>query len=202
MMGSRNHSNYGSPDMNVNSQYGPQPGQPQQPAFHPRYMTMLAAEMKMYTGEVMRFQDEIRRLKFEIDELKAWKEREIVGLPTAWLPPSLQPALPAPPEVDAAEQPPEDYEPTRPAWRTVHKKPARKPKQKAIGAASPPPSTSPAPAASPPPLAMPGGFETSGWAQWRPHPAYSPAPMSTTPTSPFYGGRSGPKPGLFGPEDE
>ena len=83
-MGSRNHSNYGSPNMNMGGMgmggmgmggfggpssppgsygYGPQPGQPQHPSLQPKYMQVLAAEMKIYTAEVLRFQDEIRRLK-------------------------------------------------------------------------------------------------------------------------------------------
>ncbi|KAL0581968.1 hypothetical protein V5O48_000025 [Marasmius crinis-equi] len=197
-MGSRNHSNYGSP---TNSPYGggyPQPGQPQHPSLQPKYMSVLAAEMKVYTAEVLKFQDEIRRLKYEIEELKAWKDRETAGLPVEWLPPSLQPALPAPP--DPAEAPPalEDYEPARPAWRTVHKRPERKSKnkQKAItggGPASPSP-----PPQSPPPqgMGMPGGFAMPSWAQWRPNPVYSPAPVSATPASPL---PSSAKPGLFGP---
>lgn len=167
-------------------------------------MTQLANEMKMYTAEVIRFQEEIRKLKFEVDELKAWKEREILGIPIEFLPPSLQPPLLLPPPEEAPHPAPEDYEPARPAWRTVQKKPARKPKPKAItGSAASPPPTSPSPAISPPPhQGMPGVFEMSGWAQWRPNPAYSPAPLSGTPTSPLPGGRAGPKPGLFGPEDE
>ncbi|KAF9257007.1 hypothetical protein L218DRAFT_1006675 [Marasmius fiardii PR-910] len=186
----------------MNSQYGPQPGQPQHPTFNPRYMAQLANEMKAYTAEVMKFQDEIRRLKFEIDELRAWKDREMAGLPVEWLPPSLQPPLP-PPAIEPPPLNPEDYEPARPAWRTVVKRPVKKAKQKAItGAASPLP-TSPSPSLSPPPHGgMPGGFEMPGWAQWRPNPAYSPAPFSASPASPLPGGRGGPKPGLFGPDDD
>ncbi|KAG7094543.1 hypothetical protein E1B28_005371 [Marasmius oreades] len=184
---------------NPNSQYGPQPGH----AFPPRQdMSLIGSEMRIYMTEMINFQNEIRRLKFEIDGLKAWKEREMAGIPTEWLPPSLQPALlPPPPSAPEPDQMTAVDEIARPAWRTVQKKPAKKSnkqmqQQRTIsrGPASPPP-----PAATPPPRA----FDISSWAQWKPNPVYSPAPLRATSVLPLPGGGAagvgGPRAGLFGP---
>ncbi|KAK1226342.1 hypothetical protein PQX77_010689 [Marasmius sp. AFHP31] len=139
-----------------------------------------------------------RSFHSEIEELKQWKDRETAGLPIEWLPPSLQPPAPPallpppPPDPDA-----EDYEPARPAWRTVHKRADRKKKQKAITGGGPA-SPSPPPQTPPPMGGMPGGFAMPSWAQWRPNPVYSPAPVSASPGSPLPASVNA-KPGLFGP---
>ncbi|KAF9254934.1 hypothetical protein L218DRAFT_1009138 [Marasmius fiardii PR-910] len=168
--------------------------------------SLLGSEMRIYMMEMMQFQNEIRRLKAEIEELKAWKERELAGIPVEWLPPSLQPALPPPPPPEPVPPPQEDYEPARGAWRSVQKRSAKlkKPKigqQRLIeaGPASPPPASPP----PPPQASMPGGFAMSSWAQWRPNPVYSPAPVRAPQPFPL-SGRGGPLGaafggGLFGP---
>lgn len=64
------------------------------------------------------------------------------------------PPPPSPPPPLAIE----DVQPAKPGWRTIHKRPERKPKPKALPA--PAPASAPAPA-PPPPRDLPA------WAQWR-----------------------------------
>jgi hypothetical protein len=163
----------------------------------PKYLNdfskALAGEVRILLEEVGKLRDERRQLQFEIAELMAVKSKHSMGGQYApeWVTKQLEPppAAPAPEEIVPAAPP----QPAAPAWRTVHKRPERRPKSaKAI---EPPPApTSPPP---PPIASAPSG---PAWAQWRPNPLLSPAPRQGAPGSPFPSLAPPPsRGGLFGP---
>lgn len=159
----------------------------------PKYLNdfskALAGEVRILLDEVGKLRDERRALQFEIAELMAVKSKHGGG--GEYTPDWLQKREPTPPLVDAPPDVPEEIQPARPGWRTVNKRPERKPKPKALPA---PPSPAPGPAPPPPQPNLPA------WAQWRPNPMFSPQPQPATPGAPL---PSSPAPapgrGLFGP---
>ncbi|KAK0460453.1 uncharacterized protein EV420DRAFT_1641000 [Desarmillaria tabescens] len=156
----------------------------------------LASEVRILLAEVGQLRDERRALQFEIAELMSAKSKHGAGgeYTPDWRPPPepqalLPPPPPPPPPID--EGPPG---PARPAWRTVHKRAERK--EKAIAKRMPP--AIPAPSAVPP-LALPRP-NVPAWAQWKPNPLLSPAPVMAAPTAPLPNSPPPPsRSGLFGP---
>ncbi|KAJ3477042.1 hypothetical protein NLI96_g10734 [Meripilus lineatus] len=185
------------------------------PGAPPKYMNdftkALSVEVKLLLEEVGKLRDERRMLQYEIAELMALKSKHGAGgeyIPdwapkvslASSLPPTLQ-TIPIPlfiwkrePTPPPASPPPlaiEDVQPAKPAWRTVHKKPERKPKPKAL----PPPPADPVPG---PPLEPPRNLPS--WAQWRPNPVFSPQPKVGTSSAPLPAPAPvAPRGGLFGP---
>ncbi|KAG7093837.1 hypothetical protein E1B28_007476 [Marasmius oreades] len=154
----------------------------------------LAADVRMLLAEVGRLREEKAQLQSEIGELMQLKSKHGArGIgpggelaiytpgPPGWGTPA--------PEISATSPPPDLMEPARPAWRTVNKRMPRKKTTPLHAPHAPLPPTSP-----PPPPNLPA------WAQWRPNPLHSPAPLlpsvgSPLPGSPAVVGRAG----LFGP---
>ncbi|KIK59198.1 hypothetical protein GYMLUDRAFT_44949 [Collybiopsis luxurians FD-317 M1] len=165
----------------------------------PKYLNdfskALAGEVRILLEEVGKLRDERRQLQFEIAELMAVKSKHSLGgqyAPPEWLAKQLEPPPPAPASEEIVPAPPP--QPAAPAWRTVHKRPERRPKStKAIE----PPQAPASPAPGPPP--MPSGPGGPAWAQWRPNPLLSPAPRQGTPGSPFPAPPPPSRGGLFGP---
>ncbi|KAJ3728235.1 hypothetical protein C8R42DRAFT_653305 [Lentinula raphanica] len=167
----------------------------------PKYLNdfskALAGEVRILLEEVGKLRDERRQLQFEIAELMAVKSKHSLGgqyAPPEWIAKQLEPPPPAPvPEDPAPVAPPQ---PAAPGWRTVHKRPERRPK-----------STKPMEPPAPPAPALPAphphmaGPSAPAWAQWRPNPLLSPAPRQGTPT-PLQGAPPislSSRSGLFGP---
>ncbi|KAF8916287.1 hypothetical protein CPB85DRAFT_1432307 [Mucidula mucida] len=153
----------------------------------------LASEVRILLAEVGKLRDERRALQYEIAELMSVKSKHGPAGEYApeWRPQSTEPQamIPAPPP------PPPDgaVEPAKPGWRVVQKRPEKR-ERRIKGAPPPIPPPSAIPPLEPPRPNMPS------WAQWRPNPLLSPAPMMATPNAPLPGtpppsGRSG----LFGP---
>jgi len=156
---------------------------------NPKYITdfskALSGEVRILLDEVGKLRDERRALQFEIAELMALKSKHGAGgaYQPDWRPqPDDPPALPALPPPEGGAPPPE---PTRPAWRVVHKRPERKLK------APPTPKALPAPLPVPLPESRPS---LPSWAQWRPNPALVPAPVNV----PRLSNSPPPRTGLFG----
>ncbi|KAH7101731.1 hypothetical protein BKA62DRAFT_702069 [Auriculariales sp. MPI-PUGE-AT-0066] len=163
----------------------------------PKYLNdfskALASEVRILLQEVGKLRDERRQLQQEIAELMAVKAKH--GLPGGeYAPPTWM--LPAPPPPEPEHAPPAELGPpveAKPGWRTVHKKPERRPREpKALPAPPPPPVAAPAPMPDP-------GRGLPSWAQWRPNPHLQPTPGrrgSPLPVPPT------PRPqGLFGSDD-
>ncbi|KAH7880064.1 uncharacterized protein C8R40DRAFT_1066182 [Lentinula edodes] len=167
----------------------------------PKYLNdfskALAGEVRILLEEVGKLRDERRQLQFEIAELMAVKSKHSLGgqyAPPEWIAKQLEPP-PAPQPEEAP--PPAPSQPAPPGWRTVHKRPERRPKStKAIE-----PQVPQAPVLPAPHPHMASGPSVPAWAQWRPNPILSPAPRQGTP-APFPG-VAAPAPssrgGLFGP---
>ncbi|PIL28806.1 hypothetical protein GSI_08850 [Ganoderma sinense ZZ0214-1] len=128
----------------------------------------------------------------EIAELMAVKSKFGAGgeFNPEWMPKheDLPPALPAPPPEPSVI---DDGAPARPAWRTVHRREERRAKAKA--------KALPAPAPPPAIAAPPGPSNLPAWAQWKPNPLLSPAPMMGTSAAPLPVDIPMPRSGLFGP---
>ncbi|KAH9851027.1 hypothetical protein C2E23DRAFT_733602 [Lenzites betulinus] len=164
----------------------------------PKYLNdfskALASEVRILLAEVGKLRDERRQLQYEIAELMAVKSKHGAGgeFTPEWAPkhddapPPASPAPPPPPEIM------DDGMPARPAWRTVHKREERRHKSKAKAIQAPPPP--PAAIAAPEPMNLPA------WAQWKPNPLLSPAPIPGSPSAPLPSDHGGmPRSGLFGP---
>jgi len=177
-MSNKNNSNYqGTPPKYLND-----------------FSKALAGEVRILLSEVGKLRDERRQLQYEIAELMSVKSKHGSGgeYEDGWGP--ARPNQPPPPE--AGPPPPEAGPPTpaKPAWRSVHKRPERTGKSKALTKTKggPPP-----PAAGPPP--PPPKPELPAWAQWRPNPLLSPAPQQATSSAPLPGPPPPVGTGLFGP---
>jgi len=163
------------------------------PKYIADFSKALASEVRILLAEVGKLRDERRALQYEIAELMSVKSKHGAGGEYS---PEWKPQQPeAPPE----EAPPpamiEDIAPARPAWRTVYKRPERRIKGASHGGG--PPVSSPTP--PPPPMPAPSmAPNMPAWAQWRPNPLLSPAPVHATSAQPL---PSTPaiRSGLFGP---
>ncbi|KAJ3795762.1 hypothetical protein GGU11DRAFT_817468 [Lentinula aff. detonsa] len=173
----------------------------------PKYLNdfskALAGEVRILLEEVGKLRDERRQLQLqlsvssEIAELMAVKSKHSMGgqyAPPEWVAKQLEPP-PAPLPEELA--PPAPLQPAAPGWRTIHKRPERRPKStKSIEPQASPPPALPAPH---PHMAGPSAL---AWTQWRPNPLLSPAPRQGTP-APFPGAAAPAPPlsrgGLFGP---
>jgi len=163
----------------------------------PKYLNdfskALAGEVRILLAEVGKLRDERRALQYEIAELMSVKSKHGSGGEYApeWRPKPEEPPPPAPAPPSPEEGPPA---PARPAWRVVNKRPERreKPHGKAPAAPAPAPAALPAP----PPPVIPEG---PAWAQWRPNPLLSPAPILATPEVPLPSTPLTHPVGLFGP---
>jgi len=160
----------------------------------PKYLNdfskALASEVRILLGEVGKLRDERRALQFEIAELMSVKSKHGAGGEYApdWKPKPNEPA----PEPDAPPAPPEDLPPAKPAWRVVHKKPERKPRDKQH---APPPG--PPPGRGMPP--EPPKPSLPAWATWKPNPLIAPTPKMATAGAPLPVPPTPRAAGLFGP---
>ncbi|KAF9258721.1 hypothetical protein L218DRAFT_1080280 [Marasmius fiardii PR-910] len=150
----------------------------------------LAADVRALLAEVGKLREEKAQLQSEIGELMQLKSKHGArGIgpggelaiytpgPPGWGPPVSELATSPPPS--------DPMEPARPAWRTVTKRAPRK---------KPTPAAPPQPTSPPPPPNLPA------WAQWRPNPLHSPAPMLPSAGSPLPGSpAAAAQAGLFGP---
>ncbi|EJD41560.1 hypothetical protein AURDEDRAFT_186512 [Auricularia subglabra TFB-10046 SS5] len=151
----------------------------------PKYLNdfskALAGEVRILLQEVGKLRDERRQLQQDISELMAIKARHGADV-AAWVKPEAPP-----PEPEPAPAEPAPAIEAKPGWKTVHKKPERKPK---APKALPPPAT-PAPPPPPDPTK-----NLPSWATWRPNPLYQPTPSKFVPPLPV---PPTPRPpGLFG----
>ncbi|KZT43281.1 hypothetical protein SISSUDRAFT_997473 [Sistotremastrum suecicum HHB10207 ss-3] len=153
----------------------------------------LASEVRILLAEVGKLRDERRALQYEIAELMAVKSKHGAGgeYSPDWKPKVEAPPPPAPEPAPAAI---EGIPPAKPAWRTVHKRPERKPKEPKAIAAAPAPPPPPVPAVEP--------AKQPAWSTWKPNPLLAPTPKLATVAAPL----PTPRPaGLFGndgPEDK
>jgi len=149
--------------------------------------------LRILLAEVGKLRDERRMLQYEIAELMSVKSKHGSGgeYSPEWRPKPTEP----PPPTSPAPPSPEDAPPSaKPGWRVVHKRPERREKPHGKGPAAPRPAPPPAPAPEP---VIPEG---PAWAQWRPNPLLSPAPILATADAPLPGLTPPTHPvGLFGP---
>ncbi|KAI9429059.1 hypothetical protein H4582DRAFT_1029319 [Lactarius indigo] len=180
------------------------PGAAFSPSATPKYLNdfskALASEVRILLQEVGKLRDERRALQHEIAELMAVKAKHSAGgeyspdwrpkyLPEELMPPTPGPPPPPPP----AEEAPAPDGPTRPAWRTVVKRPEPGPRRKGKAAAAAPPPPPP-----PPPAIEAPRPELPSWAQWRPNPNVHPVVRGPTPSQAVVQAPP-PRQGLFGP---
>ncbi|KII91907.1 hypothetical protein PLICRDRAFT_38784 [Plicaturopsis crispa FD-325 SS-3] len=179
-------------------------GQP--PKYINDFSKALASEVRILLAEVGQLRDERRQLQYEIAELMSVKSKHGAGgeYTPDWAPgPS---APPSAPPLDAPPPPPGQdgpVEPARPAWRTVVKRPERRPRH-----STPAPAPVQQPQSPVPRIGFGQGGGVPAWAQWQPNPLLSPGPGSGpahgrhTPTTSLDmgAGRATPdRSGLFGP---
>ncbi|KAI0332158.1 hypothetical protein GY45DRAFT_1299422 [Cubamyces sp. BRFM 1775] len=163
----------------------------------PKYLNdfskALASEVRVLLAEVGKLRDERRQLQYEIAELMAVKSKHGAGgeFTPDWAPKHEEPPVPASPPPPAPPSVIDDGIPARPAWRTVHKREERRHKAKAKAIQAPPPP--------PPAIAAPEPVNVPAWAQWKPNPLLSPAPIPGTPAAPLPSDHIMPRSGLFGP---
>ncbi|KAH9924977.1 uncharacterized protein BXZ73DRAFT_79110 [Epithele typhae] len=204
------------------SQKGGNGNYAQAPKYINDFSKALASEVRILLAEVGKLRDERRQLQYEISELMAVKSKHGGGgeYNPDWMPRPLTPLVllhrtglstrprallsrvqheePPPPMLMSPPPAPpsemlEDIAPARPGWRTVYKREDRRAKKaKAL-----PAPASPAP---PPPPVMPPHHDMPAWAQWKPNPLLSPAPIPGTSAAPLPGDMGGmSRGGLFGP---
>ncbi|TFK86222.1 hypothetical protein K466DRAFT_159207 [Polyporus arcularius HHB13444] len=186
---------------------------PAAPKYLNDFSKALASEVRILLAEVGKLRDERRQLQYEIAELMAMKSKFGGGgeYNPEWMPKvctallgrccrsrrqcSEQHEEPPAPASPPPPPPPgmiDDGTPARPAWRTVHKREERRTKAKAK--ALPPPAAAPSAIAPPP-----DNSNLPAWAQWRPNPLLSPAPIAGSSAAPLPGDIAMPRSGLFGP---
>ncbi|TBU26258.1 hypothetical protein BD311DRAFT_667941 [Dichomitus squalens] len=166
---------------------------PAPPKYLNDFSKALASEVRILLAEVGKLRDERRQLQYEIAELMAVKSKFGGGgeYNSEWMPKHEEPPAPASPAPPTAPSVIDDGAPARPAWRTVHRREERRAKAKAKALPAPAPAP-PAIAAAPEPSNLPA------WAQWKPNPLLSPAPIMGTSSSPLPADVPMPRSGLFG----
>jgi len=140
----------------------------------------LASEVRILLAEVGKLRDERRALQFEIAELMSVKSKHGAGGEYA---PDWRPRVPeeAPLEPEGPPEDPPEIPPAKPAWRTVHKRPERKPRSvksaRTVKEATPAPTPKIIPESPKP--------ELPAWATWRPNPLVMPTPRMASASNPM-----------------